>query len=492
MAAALATSFFTAAALGAAPAPFPAVGSVVVDFTPPWLREWVVGQFGTSDKTVLFVCLGATLAALGALAGFLERPRLPLGSSVFLLCGALGYAAVWAEAPQPGWRSLFAPLSAVIVGVTALRFPLGLLRVRSSSEPGGPEGVPLSRRAFAASLMSLSASGAVLAFATTKIDRLRSLGSERAATLLPRPTSPAPSIPNGATAPEAVPFVTSVQDFYRIDTALATPALSREAWRLKVFGMVANPLELTWADLAAMPMIERAVTLTCVSNEVGGDLIGNAVWSGVPMALVLAEAGPLPDADMLLSRSVDGWTAGTPLSAVRDGRDAMLAVGMNGEPLPFEHGYPVRQVVPGLYGYVSATKWVIEWEITRFDRSKAYWSTRGWSERGPIKLSSRLERPGGSVRAGRVVVAGSAWAQHVGISKVEVRVDDGPWQEARLADEYSADTWRQWWFDWAAEPGNHTIACRAYDREGRVQDGRRSGPAPDGATGWHEREIQVV
>jgi DMSO/TMAO reductase YedYZ molybdopterin-dependent catalytic subunit len=258
--------------------------------------------------------------------------------------------------------------------------------------------------------------------------------------------------------------------------------------------MVDREMTLSFDDLVARTPIERVITLTCVSNEVGGVLAGNAKWIGYPMKDLLDEVGVHPDADMLLSTSVDGFTVGTPVEIVTDGRDAILAVAMNGEPLPFEHGYPVRQVVPGLYGFVSATKWVTEWELTRFDKVEAYWTQRGWGAQAPIKTSSRIEVPAAlaPIEPGQVLVAGTAWAQHRGIEKVEVRVDNGEWQPATLAQEYSVDTWRQWWFDWAAEPGEHTIRCRAYAREGRLQIEKPSPPAPDGATGWHHRRIQVV
>jgi DMSO/TMAO reductase YedYZ molybdopterin-dependent catalytic subunit len=240
-------------------------------------------------------------------------------------------------------------------------------------------------------------------------------------------------------------------------------------------------------------MIERYVTLACVSNEVGGDLIGNARWLGVPLKDLLDEAGPLDGADQVVSRSVDGWNCGTPTAVLRDGRDAMLAVAMNGEPLPVEHGFPVRMVVPGLYGYVSATKWVTELELSSFADFDAYWVRRGWSAQGPIKTESRIDTPreGGTVTAGTVVVAGVAWAQHRGVTAVEVRVDDGPWQPADLAGTVSPDTWRQWTFRWDATPGEHTLAVRAADTSGQVQTEARADPAPDGATGWHTISVQV-
>jgi hypothetical protein len=291
------------------------------------------------------------------------------------------------------------------------------------------------------------------------------------------------------------PPVTPNRDFYRIDTALAVPSVDPGGWRLEVAGLVGQPVTITWAELLAQPLIERHVTLACVSNPIGGDLVGNALWLGWPVRELLARARPRPEADMVLSRSVDGFTAGTPLEALTDtGRDALLAIGMNGEPLPPEHGFPVRLVVPGLYGYVSATKWVTRLTVTTFAADTAYWTTRGWSARGPVKTASRIDvpRPGARVPAGEVTVAGVAWAQHRGISAVEVRADDGAWQPARLGTGISRDTWYQWMARISLAPGSHRIAVRATDGGGAVQTASVAPPAPDGATGHHTIMIEVT
>jgi DMSO/TMAO reductase YedYZ molybdopterin-dependent catalytic subunit len=290
------------------------------------------------------------------------------------------------------------------------------------------------------------------------------------------------------------PFRTSNADFYRVDTALVVPQVSTDDWKLRVHGMVDREIELDFAALLKRDLIERDITLTCVSNEVGGPYAGTARWLGAPLADLLREAGIRPGADQLLSRSVDGMTIGTPTAVVMDGRDAMLAVGMNGQPLPATHGFPVRMVVPGLYGYVSATKWVIDLEVTTFAKAKPYWVRRGWAAKAPIKTMSRIDtpRPLQQVKAGKVAVAGVAWAQHRGVDAVEVRVDEGPWQNARLADVPSVDTWRQWVFAWDAEPGSHTLEVRATDRSGKAQPAKRAAPFPSGATGWHSTVVTVV
>ena len=330
--------------------------------------------------------------------------------------------------------------------------------------------------------------------------RLHSVADNRATFAAPPPAEPAPPIPpqvqpSGVTLPR---FVTANDDFYRIDTALSVPQLSHQDWRLRIHGMVDREKTYSFDDLRDFQVVESVVTLTCVSNPVGGNLISNATWTGYRVADLLAAAGVHPDADMVLSTSDDGFTAGTPIEALTDGRDALLAVTMNGQPLPVEHGYPARLVVPGLYGYVSATKWVVDLELTRFDRAEAYWTRLGWSPRGPIKTESRIDVPRSEqdVPAGPVTFGGVAWAQHRGIRAVEVRIDSpaaqGVWQPAALGASYSNDTWRLWSLPWqATAPGEHTISVRATDNTGYVQTEDTADPVPDGATGWHQVSFAV-
>lgn len=321
------------------------------------------------------------------------------------------------------------------------------------------------------------------------------VSAERASVELPSAAAPLPDLPPGADLrlPGLTPYLTPNSEFYRIDTALSLPQVSTDSWSLRIHGLVEREIVLTWDDLARRTPVEKTVTLACVSNPVNGDLIGNARWLGYRLDELLAEAGPLPEADMVLSRSQDGWTAGTPLTALTDGRDALLAIGMNGEPLPVRHGYPARLVVPGLYGYVSATKWVTELEVTRFDRATAYWTRRGWSAHGPIKTGTRIDTPRGRGRIpqGRTVIAGVAWAQHRGITGVEVQIDNGDWRPARLSTEVSIDTWRQWAYDWDATPGPHTLRARTIDTTGQPQTAVEQDVVPDGATGYPTLTIQV-
>jgi DMSO/TMAO reductase YedYZ molybdopterin-dependent catalytic subunit len=317
-----------------------------------------------------------------------------------------------------------------------------------------------------------------------------------ASTVLARPRRPLPPLPAAADLgiEGLPPFQTPNADFYRIDTALTVPQVDPATWRLRVTGMVDRELELTFDDLLGRPLVEADVTLTCVSNEVGGGLIGNARWLGARLADLLEEAGVQPGATQLVGRSVDGFTVGFPTEVALDGREALVAVGMNGEPLPIEHGFPARLVVPGLYGYVSATKWLAEIELTTWEAFDAYWVPRGWAKEGPIKTQSRIDVPASlaAVPAGPTAVAGVAWAPTRGIERVEVQVDDGRWAPARLAAPVGEDTWRQWVYEWDATPGGHTLRVRATDGTGQLQTEERAEPIPDGASGWHTIQVRVT
>ncbi|MDY6807725.1 MAG: molybdopterin-dependent oxidoreductase [Actinomycetota bacterium] len=488
VAAGVATGELVAALVSPYASPYQAVAAFLVDHAPAFAREWAIDTFGTADKPALMVGVGAALLLLAVVAGIVQVRRPPWGVAVVAVFAGFGIVAALTR-PTSEASFLLPPLTAgIVAGVVLMVLCAGS---RTAPSEGG-----WNRRQFLTAAALVGAASAASTLVARQLSRAGDVLAERRRLVLPAPASPAEPIPAGATLQieGATAFVTDNADFYRIDTALQVPRLSNRDWRLRVHGMVDDELTLDWDDLLAMTMTERVITLTCVSNEVGGDLAGNARWLGVPMRDILDRVGVSDDADMLLSTSVDGWTSGTPLGAVTDGRDALLVIGMNGEPLPLEHGYPVRQVIPGLYGYVSACKWVTDWEITRFDRAQAYWTERGWGVRAPIKTASRIDRPAplSTQPAGRVLVAGTAWAQHRGISAVEVRVDDGPWRPAQLAEQYSIDTWRQWTFDWDAAPGQHTLYCRATDGAGRVQPEQRVAPIPDGATGWHSRVIRVA
>ncbi|WP_349269333.1 oxidoreductase [Mycolicibacterium parafortuitum] len=471
-----------------------AVGSAVIDNTPGPVKEWAIATFGTADKLFLTVMVLLAIAAIAALAGIAESRRRPIGSTIVVVAGGVGAAAVLSRAGA-GPADVIPTVIGAACGVAALRL-LTSQRLDGEAPERGTD--PDRRRSLVTlGLLGAGVAGGVLGVVISRLTS--SVAGDRDAYALPRIAEPAPPIPptvqpDGVALPS---FVTSNADFYRIDTALTVPQLSRADWRLRIHGMVDREVTLTYSDLDRFEVVEQAVTLTCVSNPVGGELISNAVWTGYRVADILAEAGVQTDADMVLSRSVDGWTAGTPVEALTAG-DALLAIGMNGEPLPVEHGYPARLVVPGLYGYVSATKWVTGLELTRFDRAEAYWTRLGWSPRGPIKTESRIDVPrsGQDVAVGPVTFGGVAWAQRRGIRDVEVQIE-GPggttgWQRATLGQSYSNDTWRLWSFPWeATETGMHTITVRATDNSGYTQTPDRADPVPDGATGWHSVTFAV-
>ncbi|MFD7974734.1 molybdopterin-dependent oxidoreductase [Streptomyces sp. NPDC059071] len=478
--------------------PVPAVGDAVVDLTPTAVKEWAIRTFGESDKAVLEFGILVLLAALAAALG-----RLALRSTAAALAGVAGVGAVGALAAvtRPDSESASDALPSLVGAATAAA--LLYLLVRRLTRPRPAAAGRAGRRGFlvAATGVAAGATGALVLGRTVGSTRSEHATASRNALRLPRPASPAPAVPPGAQLPVdgISPFVTSNRDFYRVDTALVVPRVDADTWRLRIHGRgVARERVLTLSELLRREAIERDITLACVSNEVGGPLVGNARWLGVRLADLLRECGVRPPsaggpADQLVARSVDGMTIGTPVEDVMDGRDALLAFGMNGEPLPFAHGFPVRMLVPGLYGYVSACKWISSVELTTFDAYDAYWVPRGWAAQAPVKTQSRIDTPRafGRVTAGTVAVAGVAWAQHRGISRVQVRVDEGPWQDAELGAEDSRDTWRQWLYRWPAAPGRYALTVRATDGTGAVQTERRTGTMPDGATGLHSVVVTV-
>jgi DMSO/TMAO reductase YedYZ molybdopterin-dependent catalytic subunit len=488
-----------AALIAPASGPFVAVGGTLIDLAPPWAKDTAIALFGTADKIALLVGIALVVLALAALAGWLEARRPPWGRVVVLAFGAVG-AVVAMTRPDAGALSWLPSAFAGVVGAIALWWLIRRLRpddapLTDPAPPGTrPESAP-SRRSFLAWSAGAAAAGILAAVAASAMRATDAALTAIKAVVLPIPAAKAPPVPATAELdiPGLAPVVTPNDEFYRIDTALVVPRVDPAEWSLRIHGMVAEEVVLTWDELLGLPLEESFTTLACVSNEVGGSLIGNALWLGYPVRELLARARPAPEADMVLSRSIDGFTASTPLEALTDDRNAILAVGMNGEPLPADHGFPVRMVVPGLYGYVSATKWITELKVTTFAADEAYWTPRGWSERGPIKLQSRIDVPrrAQGLKAGDTVIAGVAWQQGVGIEAVEVQIDDGDWRPAELATAISDDTWVQWSLPWKAEAGDHLLRCRATNRDGEVQTSERARPAPNGASGWHERFIAV-
>ena len=489
--------------------PLLAVGGVVVDTVPAPVKDAAIAVFGRHDKTALITGTIILLALYAAAVGVAALRSWSLAITGVVLFTGIGTGAALSR-HDAGFTAALPSILAGVAATVALRYLIGLAVAASPAETralvtvGGEDGAVAETRATAAFpddsrrrfLIGVGVTAGI-AVAGGVAGRLltsrRAVTAARRAVVLPPPLAPTPTIPAGAQVQGATAYVTSNADFYRIDTALYPPQIDPSTWQLRIHGMVRNPITLTWEQLLQRPMVSRYVTLACVSNEVGGDLIGNALWLGIPVRDLLDEAQPLPDADQVVSRSSDGWTCGTPTAVLRDGRDALLAVGMNGEPLPVAHGFPARMVVPGLYGYVSACKWITEIELTRFADFDAYWVPRGWSAQGPIKTQSRIDTPrdGAGRKPGPVTVAGVAWAQHRGITRVEIQVDDDPWQEAKLAPVVSTDTWVQWSWQWQATTGDHTIQVRATDRDGQTQTSTPASPAPDGATGWHSIRVSV-
>ena len=488
---ALAVAALVASAMNPAASPLPALGSAFVDLVPRWLERAVVSLAGTADKTVLFVAMGVVALAVAVVAGLASLRDRFYGVVVVAVVGVVTVVAVYTRPTTGGALAGIPTLLGFGAGLAVLS-PL----VGSAERGGAPTPAEPSRRSFVALAGGTLAVAALAAAGSTAITLGgRAVTAARAAVRLPRPARPAPPLPAGTSLDVAgiTPFTTGNDGFYRIDTALRVPQIEPSSWSLRVHGLVEREVVLTWGELLAADLVERDVTLACVSNEVGGPLVGNARWLGLPLADLLARAGVRRGADMVLSRSSDGFTAGTPLEALIDpGRGALLAVGMDGEPLPVRHGFPARLVVPGLYGYVSATKWVVDLEVTRFADARAYWTERGWSSRGPVKTQSRIDTPSGSVAAGRVAVAGVAWAPTRGVAAVQVRIDEGAWESARLAAVPSADTWRQWVHAWDATPGRHTLTVRAVDGTGETQTGRRARVVPNGASGWHTVTVTVT
>lgn len=504
--AALAVAELVAVAVRPQAGPVVAVGGAAIDRTPIAVKDWAIRNFGTNDKLILQLGILAVLALFALALGVFAVRHRRTGAAGVLVFGVVGAAAATSRPDSTSVADAVPSVAGAIVGAVLLHFLAGRLPAPHREAPQGPQGRQgegWDRRGFVIAATAAAAASA----GTGVLGRALNGSSGREAVAsrenidLPAPGSRAPAVPRRAQVRVAgvSSFMTSNSDFYRVDTALVVPKVDATAWRLRVHGEgVTREKTLTFDDLLRRKLIERNITLTCVSNEVGGPYVGNARWIGVRLADLLAECGVRPPsaggpADQLVARSEDGMTIGSPVEDVMDGRDAMLVVGMNGRPLPFDHGFPVRMLVPGLYGYVSACKWIKDIELTTFDAYDSYWVKRDWAREAPIKTQSRIDTPKPFARpkAGTVMVAGVAWAQHRGIDRVEVRVDDGPWQEATLAAEDSRDTWRQWSYAWQAGKGGHTLTVRATDRTGEVQTEKRTRTVPDGASGWHSVVVTV-
>ncbi|MFD1859947.1 oxidoreductase [Aeromicrobium camelliae] len=473
-----------AAFIAPAASPVLAVGSTVIDATPTPVKEWAVSTFGTADKPILIgtVLIGTLL--LAGLGGILAARRFAVGALVLVVLVAASGAAALTR-PVAGVADAVPSLVTGLVALAVLRgFTRPHRREPAASAPG------VSRRTM------LLGGGAVIllsALAAATGEALIRASRTLTNVALPRPADPAAPLPDGLEIEGLSPFRTPTGDFYRVDINLTVPIVDVDDWTLTVDGDVERPFTLTWDELLDMDMIERDITMTCVSNEVGGSYVGAARWLGVPLTDLLDRAGVGSRADQILSTAVDGFTISTPLNVATDGRDAMVAVAMNGEPLPRDHGFPARLITPGLYGYVGATKWLERLTLTTYAEQEAYWTARDWAVEGPIKISARIDTPRGlgEIDAGERVIAGVAWAQQRGVDEVQVRIDDGGWRPARLGPDAGVDYWRQWYLPWNATPGRHVVEARAITRDGEVQTTERTSPFPDGSSGIHSIVVRV-
>ena len=510
-----------AAFIDPAYAPIEVVASTAIDIPPAVVKEWATSTFGTASKSVVVGVVAVAVVAIAAWSGVASRTRPRFGIQVMLVAGVVGAVAALLRPVD----AFLAPLPALAAGVAAALALWWLLRMARPSAVAAPESVPdmptdglkevspghqdlpgreslgmsaevqsVSRRGVLLGIGGVVVvGGAALASARWLTTRASAVAS-RVAAVLPSPAEVLPPLPASVQAPVPgmAPFVTPNADFYRIDTAVIVPQVTAEEWTLSFDGMVRRPFTITYAELLEMPMVERDVTIMCVSNPIGGDLIGTARWLGTPLLPLLERAGIEPGADQIFSTSIDGWTCSTPLDGLAE-REPLLAIAMNGEPLPIEHGFPVRMIIPGLYGFISATKWVTQITATTYAADPAYWTVRGWATDAPVLTGSRIDLPDGSLSVGQTAIGGVAWAMDGdGISRVEVSIDDGPWQDAQLAEQPNPRTWRQWWLEWEATPGRHSIAVRATNGLGETQTSEVADVVPSGATGYDVGVVEVA
>jgi DMSO/TMAO reductase YedYZ molybdopterin-dependent catalytic subunit len=512
--AALGAGQLVAGLTGASGSPVVVVGELQIDFTPPWLKNFAITEFGSDDKLVLVSGILVVLAIYAAVVGAAATRRMAYGLAGLAVFAVIGLTAA-ATRPTATFASLLPTLAATAAATAVLLVLIPMVRPRSiaarpavsydpvtapveaaqvkTGEPAETDGP--RRRSFLVAGVATAGIAAGAGLAGRLLTERSSVASAQESLRIPRPAVTTQALPPGTDLdiPGLASFITPNATFYRVDTALVLPQVNPSSWQLRIHGMVNREITLSFEDLIKRPLIEDYITLCCVSNPVGGPYIGNAKWLGASLAAVLREAGIKAGADQLLCTSVDGFTSGTPVQTVMDGRDALLAVAMNGQPLPVAHGFPARMVVPGLYGYVSATKWVTDINVTTFAGNYAFWAQRGWSQQAPVKTECRIDVPNGlnQVKTGTTAVAGVAWAQHKGIEAVQVRVDDGPWHEARLAAVPGIDTWRQWVWEWDATPGGHVLQARATDKTGYTQTSAQAQPEPNGATGYPSVSVTV-
>ncbi len=496
-----------------------AVGEFIVEVTPGDVVRTSIETLGNSQKVVLLSSITVISILFGAFLGLLSRKQPDLSYSLFILFGIFGGWTLNRDPLTSTAAALSLSAVATLIGVLTFFSLNSLLDHPASADIEDPKYRYADRRQF----LNWATGISVAAGTMTGVGRLLlkddTVQNIREKIVIPNIeeknelqtsndvtsdlSSTATTIPSTETdfltfsemnAIEGIsPYITSNDDFYRIDTALRVPTIEPADWSLTVDGLVENPYELSYEEILEMELVKKDVTLTCVSNEIGGPLVGNAVWAGVPLSEIISKSEPLSNAEQVMCHSVDGFTAGFPIENIFDGRTALLAVGMNGRPLPVIHGFPARLVVAGLYGYVSAVKWIKRIEICTWDGNNGYWIPRGWSKKAPIKISSRIDVPRErKIDSGINAVAGVAWAPLSGVRTVEISFDSGPWQECNLGVSLSGETWTQWAYKWDAIPGKYKIKVRAIDNNGVIQSSSVVSPAPDGAEGFDQISVRVV
>ena len=481
--------------------PVLAVGATVIDLTPQPVKQWAIVTFGSADKVFLLSVIALVAALLFVFAGLLSRVSIIRGAGVVAAVSVLcGVAAVTRPNATALWSVPSSIAAAVAIGaLVALQKSLVAddrpVQAKTDRRPGADGAGRPSRRAF----LKLGSSAAAVGAASLIAGQWLITNAQRAVRLaLPTPAAPRPELPAGLEqkVPGISAFRTPNGSFYRVDTALTVPSIDPDEWTLTIDGFVENPLVLSLDDLLTKyEVIERDITMTCVSNEVGGPYVGSARWLGVRVSDVLADAGVRGGVDQILSRDVDGMTISTPIEALTDDREALLAFGINGVQLPRERGFPVRLVTPGLYGFVGSTKWLTSLTATTYAEQQAYWTERGWNTDGRIHTQARIDvpKPLQELSAGKPdFVGGVAWAQGRGISKVEVQIDDGPWEQAILGPDAGIDYWRQWYLPWTPQAGQQRLRVRATDGAGAVQTEQKAPPYPGGATGRQNLLVKGV
>lgn len=480
-----------AAVVAPAASPVLAVGTQIIDHVPTSLKDWAIRQLGTNDKPVLIAGVLVGTLVLAAVGGMLARRSHAAAFGVVIVC-ATGAGACAFAGPIGGVRAL---LPAGVTGIVSVAALWWLIHGRVRRCHHVNETDEIGRRQFLAGAGFVSL--AAIAFAGSGQWLMQS-ASRVADVVLPAAKKPLDAIPEGLHVPGLSPLRTPIPDFYRVDTNLTVPTIDPDDWSLRIDGDVTRPITVTFEQLLDMDLIERDITLTCVSNEVGGTYVGSTRWLGVRLSDLLDRTGTDQHeigrhSDQILSESTEGFTISTPLSVALDGRDSMVAVGMNGQPLTPTHGFPARLLVPGLYGFVGATKWLHKLTLTTYDKHQAYWTQRGWDIHAPIKMSSRIDtpKPLATLTSGKNTIGGVAWAQQHGVAAVEVRIDDGQWQPAKLGADVGTDYWRQWYLPWDAASGRHVLAVRAIDRQGHTQTARRADPFPGGSSGIHHIAVTV-